>query len=227
MATAPCADVEALGRLQDKAVILITQAEQLHRELRTSLGQCLLATNSQLREQHRSMSDQLASEIYEKTGTIKGILESINSYHDNVNPETIALSEQVHKAVNIQYVELLRNFFITYVKHDQQQKSVVQAQRQALMGDDADTGVVDLEILLQQAVVGQREHAKAALSYVKDRHKDIIKIEHQLLDLKQIMLMMAMLTEAQSKIVVEIEDNVASAAQDVKSGVHNLSRKKK
>ena len=220
-------DIDSLAALQANAVSAIYQVETLNRELTKLLGASLLTTIAIERAEHDLTAAHIASEVYTRIEMVSNILKTINGYTVQHAAETVLLAQQVHKAVNVQYVEVLRSFFNTYADHQTHKKKLLRQQYVILhpgATDEEMDGLGSVDAVLNAAVKGEVQAAKDALKYVKSRHQDCLKIEAQLLDLKQLMDMLAILTEAQSHIVEEVETNIIVVKSDVKSG---LSRVKK
>lgn len=65
--------------------------------------------------------------------------------------------------------------------------------------------------------------AKNALSYIHDRHREIVQIEQSVAELHDLFLDMAILVESQGQVLDVIEHNVNSAILDTGAGVEELA----
>jgi len=65
--------------------------------------------------------------------------------------------------------------------------------------------------------------AKNALSYIQDRHREIVQIERSVSELHDLFLDMAILVESQGSILDIVENNVNSAILDTGAGVEEMS----
>eukprot|EP01111_Echinosteliopsis_oligospora_P016105 TRINITY_DN6572_c0_g1_i2.p1 TRINITY_DN6572_c0_g1~~TRINITY_DN6572_c0_g1_i2.p1 ORF type:complete len:265 (+),score=60.09 TRINITY_DN6572_c0_g1_i2:79-873(+) len=82
------------------------------------------------------------------------------------------------------------------------------------------------KIFAQQQLDTQHLHgqAKNALSYINDRHREVLQIQSSVAELNQLFLDMAILVESQGAILNTIEDNVTSAVENTKGGAHLLGK---
>eukprot|EP01112_Ceratiomyxa_fruticulosa_P001345 TRINITY_DN1140_c0_g1_i2.p1 TRINITY_DN1140_c0_g1~~TRINITY_DN1140_c0_g1_i2.p1 ORF type:complete len:268 (+),score=45.88 TRINITY_DN1140_c0_g1_i2:303-1106(+) len=74
--------------------------------------------------------------------------------------------------------------------------------------------------LMDQA--GLTTQAKNALSYIQDRHRDIVVLESSIRELNQLFNDMAVLVESQGAILDTVEKDVYSAVGDTEAGTRNL-----
>jgi t-SNARE complex subunit (syntaxin) len=225
--TITTATMDKIVKLQDTAIGLIRTVAEHNRELRSISGKIILATDSTLRKGYKDSMTELATDIYLKINTVKQQLEELQQFKFHYqDTETAVLAEQVYKAINVQYVEVMRAFFEIYLKHHQHNSAVVQAQYQAMhptATSEEFSKISDLEQVLREAALGP-SLALQTLSYVKSKHQDILKIERGILEIKQLMDMVAILTAAQADFIEEISGNVIYAKEQVKSGLSRVKR---
>jgi len=69
--------------------------------------------------------------------------------------------------------------------------------------------------------------AKNALSYIQDRHREIVQIEQSILELHDLFVDMAIMVESQGAVLNIVEDNVNSAIIDTGSGVQLMGEANK
>lgn len=241
-------EIDEIAALQSSAVAMIRDVEVLNRDLRKLLGAGIMATTSSKRAEHDSAAVSTANEIHTKIKSISQLLVKISNYSNYPSEETKVLATQVHSAVNVQYVDVLRAFFTIYANNHQQKATTVKAQYHILHSTVKDpqsatssTGqakeggtsgsqlaqeVSNIEQMLQEAVMGKetKSNAHAALKYVTARHKECLNIEHGLLELKQLSDMLAILVEAQSHITEDITVHIMAAKEDIKAGLSKVRK---
>lgn len=66
--------------------------------------------------------------------------------------------------------------------------------------------------------------AKNALSYVQDRHRDILAIEASVRELNQLFVDMAVMVDTQGVILDHVEDNVNAAVLNTKEGTEHMGK---
>jgi len=69
--------------------------------------------------------------------------------------------------------------------------------------------------------------AKNALSYIKDRHREIVQIEQSILELHQMFVDMAIMVESHGAVLDIVETNVNSAILDTRDGTEFLGEANK
>jgi len=74
--------------------------------------------------------------------------------------------------------------------------------------------------IFTKAMLDSKLHdsAKSALTYIENKHQDILKLEQSVNELHQLFVDMALLIETQGDIINRIEYNVHSATEYVKAG---------
>jgi len=77
-----------------------------------------------------------------------------------------------------------------------------------------------IDKVFQSQVLDQNMHsqAKNALSYIQDRHRDIVMLEASIRELHQLFVDAALLVESGGAILDQVEHNVASAVSDTAQG---------
>lgn len=119
----------------------------------------------------------------------------------------------------------MRTFLqICAVFHERKQK-LAELQYSLLHPDASDDELSkdrtqDISQILSDALI----NGKCALAYVKHKHHEILKIEHDVQEIQILMYAMAALVEAQSSFVDEIYDNVEYSKQHIKEGKTSLGK---
>lgn len=84
---------------------------------------------------------------------------------------------------------------------------------------------MEIDVVLQQVVTDERkEKAKEALSYIKSKHQEIIKIEQSLLEIQSLFNELAVLVRSQSEFIDRIQSNVHKTKANVSKGVEELKK---
>lgn len=80
----------------------------------------------------------------------------------------------------------------------------------------------DTELFAQKIVPERHAQAKAALAYIENRHKDIIRLEQSIHELHQLFVDMAVLVETQGELIDQIEYNVNQSVAYTEKAVVEL-----
>jgi len=78
------------------------------------------------------------------------------------------------------------------------------------------------QIFAQEILSERHSKAKDALSYVENRHKDILRLEQSIQELHQLFLDMAILVESQGELIDQIEYNVSQSVAYTRKAVEEL-----
>ncbi|KAI7884104.1 t-SNARE [Lichtheimia hyalospora FSU 10163] len=132
----------------------------------------------------------------------KRFLETIRRYQDIENGYRQKFRQRVERQIRI-------------VKPEATEEEI-----DHIMESDQNTQLFTQSILK----AGRQAQSRAVLSEVQSRHDDIKRIEKTLLELHDLFQDMQMLVSQQGEVIVEIERNAETAAQDLQHGNKNLTR---
>lgn len=215
-------DIEYLSQLQTRCVTSIRKMESNNKSLKKETGLYLLCTDYEKRKIKDACISALMQDNYELIKMIEDTTHTISNYNGS-DIDTPALVYQIGKAINIEYVEAMREFLqICTTFYEKKQK--LAEQQYILLHPTASVDELskaksqDISQMLADSLM----NGKHALWYIKHKHNEILKIEQGLRDIQILMFSMAALVDAQSQFVDEISENVEYSKQQIKTGKKHI-----
>lgn len=216
------ADIEYLSRLQHQCIASIRKMESNNKSLKKETGSYLLCTDYEKRKIKDACISALMQDNYELIKIIEDTTHTISDYNGS-DIDTPTLAYQIGKAINVEYVEAMREFLqICTTFHEKKQKMAEQQYILLHPTVSADELSKAKSQDISQMLTDSLMHGKHALWYIKHKYNEILKIEQGLKDIQILMFSMAALVDAQSQFVDEISDNIDYSKQQIKTGKNHI-----
>jgi len=168
----------------------------------------------------RNRLKELDAENKEMAGTQKGSAE----YRIRTN---------MHGTLTRKFLDLMTEYQGVQTKYKNKYRERVERQYKIVKPDATTEEIEDAlesgntQVIAQQILDQRHSQAKEALAYIENKHKDILRLEQSIKELHQLFLDMAILVEAQSELIDQIEYNVSQSVAYTKQGVSELTKANK
>eukprot|EP00026_Physarum_polycephalum_P014779 Phypoly_transcript_15332.p1 GENE.Phypoly_transcript_15332~~Phypoly_transcript_15332.p1 ORF type:complete len:259 (+),score=40.09 Phypoly_transcript_15332:121-897(+) len=182
-------------------------------------------------------TNKISADIQKLTEDTTALIHKVNNQIDTLKKSADAdgntMRQNLAAALSGKFGEALRQYqeaqneYTEKVKAKMVQKvKIVQPQATETQIEKAiETGQVD-KMFVQSTLDGAQlaGQAKNALSYVKDRHRDIVAIEASVRELNQLFIDFAIIVNSSGEMLGHIEENVNSAVLHTASGAQELGK---
>ncbi|GAV04633.1 hypothetical protein RvY_14892-2 [Ramazzottius varieornatus] len=179
-------------------------------------------------DEDKEAQDRAMGEIKRLFQTVHNQMQSLESAIGTSGSSNIS-----YKIKKMQYTALARRLMNVTLEYSRQQTSYrerckARIRRQLTIVDaDANQRTDEqMEVMLEthnpqifsQGILADSQKAKDALADVEARHQDIIKLEKDLVEIRDLFSDVALLIETQGETMDRLEDNMERAAQSMKGG---------
>jgi t-SNARE complex subunit (syntaxin) len=184
-------------------------------------------------------SEKLIGEINRTSREVKNKLEEIAKNDPNITvhqAQALAAEERIRKNVHMtlvqDFIRAMERYQVVQAQFKHRHEENVTRQvltvnpgaTQEQIADVIQSG--EAEQIFANSV--QRDQAaQQALTYIQDRHRDIVQIEKSLQELQQLFVDMAMLVTEQGEIIDSVENNIENAIGYVTQGKVQLKKANK
>ncbi len=202
--------------------------------------------NSMGKEQDQEISEKInkiISDVQAKQASMKGIIDSLDNMikisKENDKDEKdveIRIRENLFYSMTKKYQDTCIKFqnIESDIKNIMQTKNIRSAEivLGKKLSDEEKLEVINDPNYVQQLygdklTGGAHVKLQNAVSDLKERHKDIIKLEKSILELHKLINDLSALVQLQGEMIDNIESNIKSAKKYVDKGVTNLDKAKK
>jgi t-SNARE complex subunit (syntaxin) len=143
------------------------------------------------------------------------------------------IKKNTHASLVQQFVEIMQHYQSAQAKYKQQYQDNVRRQILVVRPDATEEEINDTmesgnaDRIFADKTVDKQKAAETALSYIRDRHQEIMKIEQSLNQLQQLFIDMAVLVAEQSEMITSIETNIENATGYMKEATTQLKKANK
>lgn len=185
----------------------------------------------------RGLRDQINSDmvmLLRKAKTIKTRLESLDK--SNVANRSLSADYRegshvdrtrmgVTHGLRIKLKEMMNDFQCLREKIVDDHKEGLKIRYHSATGEQPSDAVIE-KMIMDGGIVGFIDGKGESLEENRQRHEAVKDIQKSLVELHQVFLDMAVMVEAQSENLNNIEQNVVNAAADIRGGTKELDRAK-
>jgi len=172
------------------------------------------------------LTDETNTAIHTVKGQLDAFKRGIGSAPDST------MRQNMGETLTQKFAEVLRSYQTAQNEYKEKVKTRM-SQKVRIVKPDATQEEIDDAIesgtadqLYRVGTLDQQHlhsQAKNALSYIQDRHREIVQIEQSILELRDLFVDMAIMVESQGAVLDTVESNVNSAILDTGSGVELMS----
>jgi len=173
---------------------------------------------------------RLTDETNTAIHTVKGQLDAFKRGIGS-SPES-AMRQNMADTLTQKFAEVLRSYQTAQNEYKDKVKTRM-SQKVRIVKPDATQDEIDEAIesgtadqLYRVGTLDQQHlhsQAKNALSYIQDRHREIVQIEQSILELRDLFVDMAIMVESQGAVLDTVESNVNSAILDTGAGAELMA----
>ncbi|XP_065889660.1 syntaxin-1A-like [Dysidea avara] len=187
-------------------------------------------------EDEKKENEELSLKVKQLSQKVHTGLKRINQelQTEDSGPDRNTANHRIKKA---QHVNLSRKFHEIMMEYSQVQedyrdktKVMIQRQLQITTGkrvseDDVDEMIEkgNLQVFTQDILVSTAQQ-RQALNEVEQRHREILALEQDITELREMFVDMAALVQEQGEVIDRIEHNVDSAAHHVRKGTKEVEK---
>jgi len=182
-------------------------------------------------------ANKSSQEIQRLTDEVNGAIHSVKSQLDTFKrgigsaPDS-SMRLNMADSLTQKFADVLRSYQTAQTEYKDKVKTRM-SQKVRIVKPDATQDEIDEAIesgtadqLYRVGTLDQQHlhsQAKNALSYIQDRHREIVQIEQSVLELRDLFVDMAIMVESQGAVLDVVESNVNSAILDTGAGVELMA----
>lgn len=180
-------------------------------------------------DQANKSSQEIQRLTDETNHAIHAVKDQLDAFKRGIgsSPDS-TMRQNMADSLSQKFAEVLRNYQAAQTEYKDKVKTRM-SQKVRIVKPDATQEEIEDAIesgkadqLYKIGTIDQQHlhsQAKNALSYIQDRHKEIVQIEQSILELRDLFVDMAIMVESQSAVLDIVESNVNSAIIDTGAGV--------
>eukprot|EP01135_Chromosphaera_perkinsii_P004430 Nk52_evm8s281 gene=Nk52_evmTU8s281 len=220
-----------IGALRDD----VNELEKLVKQIAEKHGQALAAISEKQSQQSSQELDQLQDNTQRIANRIRNKLKSIEKENKAMDKTaegsaSARIRKSQHATLSRKFIAVMNEYNEVQTTYKQKYQDRVKRQYKIVKPEatqeeidkitSAETNVNN--IFAEQILSKSHAETQKAVEDIKNRHKDLEKLEKSIMELHSLFTDMAALVEAQGEMIDRIEFNVSESAQYVEEAVIEL-----
>jgi len=181
------------------------------------------ALNTQQLDQLITETNKVVSDTHKR---LEAMAEENKKTDKNATPAEIRIRNNMHGNLCKKFTAVARAYGDVQTAYQNSSRERLARQCKVVRPDLKDEeieAIVDKgdDAVFRDAILEHdlRDKAQQALSYVENKHNDIVKLNNSIMELHQLFVDMSVLVAAQGELIDQIEDNCNMAAEYTSQGV--------
>lgn len=217
---------DELEKNMNKMKSIVEEIKELHESILVSSD-----TDNNLRGELDERMNEIKTNAFKIRQNIKAMSEMILKEERESNRVTVELKI---KKTRIQFLskkfsDIMKEYNLIQANYRDDCKKRIQRQLE-ITGRDADDDEIEEMLesknpqIFTQGIISETMMAKKALEDIEARHKDIIMLEKNILELHEMFTDLADLVNTQGEMVNNIEKNMETTNEEVKDGKESTAK---
>lgn len=175
-----------------------------------------------------SSTNAMAKDAKTRLETMHATNVALQTVEPPVPPADLRIRQNQHGALTAKFQELVREYQDTQTnyksKYEEKIKRQYKIARPDATEEEMDRAVheEDASKVFMQELQGQPQAVIDATEYIKERQRDIIRLEKSIHELHQLFMDMSVLVDSQGELINQIEYNVTASEVYIEQGNQQL-----
>eukprot|EP01113_Clastostelium_recurvatum_P003671 TRINITY_DN11605_c0_g1_i1.p1 TRINITY_DN11605_c0_g1~~TRINITY_DN11605_c0_g1_i1.p1 ORF type:complete len:317 (-),score=98.29 TRINITY_DN11605_c0_g1_i1:33-983(-) len=175
-----------------------------------------------------SSTNAMAKDAKTRLETMHATNVALQTVEPPVPPADLRIRQNQHGALTAKFQELVREYQDTQTnyksKYEEKIKRQYKIARPDATEEEMDRAVheEDASKVFMQELQGQPQAVIDAAEYIKERQRDIIRLEKSIHELHQLFMDMSVLVDSQGELINQIEYNVTASEVYIEQGNQQL-----
>eukprot|EP00736_Rhodelphis_marinus_P006196 Rmarinus@m.7404 len=186
---------------------------------------------------HKSELEKLMSETNNYARQTKQLLQRMEADNKEFkkktnianHPSEVRIRENMHGTLTRKFMELMREYQEAQTKYKSQCEETVRRQFKIVKKDASEEEIERViqsgeHNVFQQCLDVNAQAAASAVEDIREKHKDILRLEESIKELHQLFMDMALLVESQGELLDQIEHSVSQSVNYVEKATSELEK---
>jgi syntaxin 1B/2/3 len=220
-----------IGAVKESMAIIrrgIQQLEELYSRQVAGIGK-----DQTTQDEITAVNDKITAEQRKVRAALQRMAEENKSAPPGATETRMRIN--MHGTITRKFLSLMQEYEELQTKYKNKIRETVKRQMQIVnpeakpeeIDKALDEGADASHIFADQILDARHQAAKDALSYIQNKHADILRIEESIMELHRLFQDMAILVETQSEIIDQIEYNVSVTNDAIIKGNDQLRKANK
>jgi len=180
-------------------------------------------------------TNSCASDVRNQLKQMESANKELLAKDSGQEPAKIRIRQNMHATLTKKFLELMSQYQEVQTKFKNKYRERVERQylivKPEATAEEIDQIMEsgDAQAIFARQILDLERHSKAkdALSYIENRHKDILKLEQSINELHKLFVDMAILIETQGEMIDQIEANIEASVGYTGKAVEELKKANK